>query len=56
MPEIQYQNVFGRWAHYTSMSHEPTAYKTAQKRADQTGKRHRLIDENGRVLDIIEPS
>jgi len=56
MPEIQYQNIFGQWVHYTSMANEASAYKTAQKRANQSGKRYRLVDENGRLLDIIDPA
>ncbi|MEA5474265.1 hypothetical protein VB716_08530 [Synechococcus sp. CCY9201] len=52
---IQWQNQFGRWQHYTSSHHEPSAFRSAQQRARSTGKRHRLIDDEGRVLDIIEP-
>jgi hypothetical protein len=55
MPEIQYQNIFGRWMHYSSMAHEATAFKIAEKRARQTGKRHRLVDDQNHVLDIIDP-
>ena len=36
-------------------THQPSAYKTAQNRARTTGKRHRLIDASGRLLDLLEP-
>ena len=52
---IQWQNQFGFWQHYTSSHHEASAFRSAQQRARSTGKRHRLIDDEGRVLDIIEP-
>lgn len=52
---IQYQDQFGRWNHYTTMHHQPSAYKTAQNRARTTGKRHRLVDAAGRLLDLLEP-
>jgi len=31
------------------------AFRTAQARARNTGKRHRLVDEGSRRLDAIEP-
>ena len=51
---IEYQDIFGIWRRYTEMNHQPSAYKTAQSRASSTGKRHRLIDSNGAVLDLVE--
>ncbi len=52
---IEYQDQFGRWRHYQTQHHQPSAYRTAQSRARTTGKRHRLVDDNGRLLDIVEP-
>jgi hypothetical protein len=52
---IQWQNQHGQWQHYQTTHHEASASRSAQQRARSTGKRHRLIDGNGRVLDILEP-
>lgn len=52
---IEWQNQFGGWHRFTEVSHEPSAYRTAKQRAKTTGKRHRLVDADGRVLDIVEP-
>ena len=52
---IQYQDIFQHWKNYTTKHHEPDAYRTVKHRAKMTNKRHRLVDENNRLLDIIEP-
>jgi len=52
---IQYQDQSGRWQHYLMMNHQANAFKTAQNRAKSTGKRHRLVDESGNLLDLLEP-
>lgn len=53
--EIEYQDQFGRWQHYQTMHNEANAFRTAQNRARSTGKRYRLVDSNGRLLDLIDP-
>mgnify|MGYP001196109040 FL=1 len=52
---IQWQDQFGNWNHYTTMHHQPSAFKTAQRRAINQNKRHRLIDADGQLIDIICP-
>ncbi|MEB3333016.1 MAG: hypothetical protein VKI83_11060 [Synechococcaceae cyanobacterium] len=52
---IQWQDQFGRWQHYQNKHHQPDAFRTAQARARSTGKRHRLVDERGQLLDLVEP-
>ena len=52
--DIEWQDQFGYWKHYTTMHNEAFAYKCAQARATSTGKRHRLMSE-GTLLDLIEP-
>lgn len=52
---IQWQDQFGHWKHLTSSHHPPSAMKSAQNRARNTGKRHRLVNNNGDLLDILEP-
>jgi len=53
--EIEYQDQFGRWHHYQTMHNETNALRTAQNRARSTGKRYRLTDDNGSLLDVINP-
>lgn len=53
--EIEYQDQFGRWQHYQTMHNAAAAYRTAQNRARSTGKRHRLTDERGQLIDLLEP-
>ena len=52
---IQWQDQFGHWQRYTEKHNQADAYRTAQARARSTGKRHRLVDEGGRLLDVLEP-
>lgn len=52
---VEWQNQFGSWHRFQEQHHEPSAYRTAKQRAKRTGKRHRLVDADGRVLDIVEP-
>ena len=51
---IQWQDQFGRWQRYGERHHEASAFRTAQARARSTGKRHRLVDGQGNLLDILE--
>ena len=53
--DIQWQDQFGRWQHFQTMHNEANAFRTAQSRARSTGKRHRLVDSNGQLLDLVEP-
>ena len=52
---IQWQNQFGFWVHYQTCHHLQSAYRTAKFRANNTKKRYRLVDENGSLLDLVEP-
>lgn len=53
MIKIQVQTLFGQWVPYQTKSNERDAYRVASNRANVTGKRHRLVDLDGRVIDII---
>ena len=55
MTTIEYQDQFGIWRRITQINHEPSAFRTASNRARSTGKRHRLVDEHGHLLDLIDP-
>tara|TARA_B100000902_G_scaffold374753_1_gene404040 strand:+ start:365 stop:535 length:171 start_codon:yes stop_codon:yes gene_type:complete len=52
---IEWQDQFGNWQHYQTKHHEADSYRVAQRRAKSTGKRHRLINESGHLLDLLEP-
>ena len=52
---IQVRNQFGRWQQYQTVHHLPSASKSAQRRAEQTGKQHRIIDEDGNLVDLLYP-
>jgi hypothetical protein len=51
---IEWQDQFGRWKHYQTKQNQADAYRVAQRRAETTGKRHRLVDGDGRLLDLLK--
>ena len=51
---IEWQDQFGRWHHYLSKQNQADAYRVAKRRAESTGKRHRLVDSDGRLVDLID--
>jgi len=42
------------WHHYQTRQNQADAYRVAQRRAVSTGKRHRLVDGDGRLMDLID--
>ena len=52
---IQWQDQFGRWQRFQEKHNQADAFRTAQARARSTGKPHRLVDEAGQLLDLVEP-
>ena len=52
---IQVRNQFGGWQQYQTVHHLLSASRSAQKRAEQTGKQHRIIDEDGNLVDLLYP-
>jgi hypothetical protein len=40
---------------FLSKQNQADAYQIAQRRAESTGKRHRLVDDGGCFLDRIDP-
>ena len=52
---IQWQDQFGRWQRYTEMHNQANAFRSAQARARSTGKRHRVVDQDGSRLELLEP-
>ena len=53
--DIQYQDHFGKWRHLKTKLNENDAYHSAATRARSIGKRHRLVDQDRILLDLIEP-
>ncbi|MCP9911281.1 hypothetical protein KBZ15_15410 [Cyanobium sp. BA20m-p-22] len=51
---IQWQDQNGYWRHFQSKQNQADAYRVAQRRAESTKKRHRLVDDDGRLLDLID--
>ena len=52
---IQWQTNWGHWRHFQTKHNERDAYRVAANRASSTGKRHRLISEDGNLLDLLHP-
>ena len=53
--EIEYQDRFGSWKHFQSKHNEADAFRVASRRVQGTGKRHRLLNADGSLLDLLEP-
>ena len=53
--EIFFQDQFGRWHHLQTKHNEADAYRVASRRAHSTGKRHKITDANGNLLDLLTP-
>jgi len=53
--EIEWQDQFGRWHHYQTKQNQADAYRVATRRASSTGKRLRLVDDRGNLLDLLNP-
>ena len=53
--DIQDQDQFGKWRHLQTKHNEGDAYRSAFNHARSIGKRHRLVDQDGTLLDLIEP-
>ena len=50
---IWYMQQFGNWVHYQTKYNEKDAYRVAKRRAQATGKRHKLTDDTGTLIDLI---
>ena len=52
---LQYQDRFDKWHRYQVKRTEGDAYRTAKSRATATGKRFRIVDGNGNLIDLVTP-
>ena len=50
--KIQVRNQFGGWQQYQTVHHLPSASRTAQSKASQSGKQYRIVDEDGNHLNL----
>ena len=50
---MQEQLSYGRWYSYSSGSNQRICFIRASQRHTSNGRRQRLVDSEGRVLDII---
>lgn len=50
---IEWEDQFGYFHHYQTQNHLPSARRTAENRARSTGKRHKITDDNGVLLDLF---
>ena len=53
--EIEYQDQFGSWKHFQTKYNESDAFRVASNRASSTGKRHRLVSDDGQLIDLVDP-
>ena len=52
---IHVRNQFGGWQPSQTILYLSSASRSAQRREEQTGKQHRIIDEDGNLLDLLYP-
>tara|TARA_B100001250_G_scaffold387531_1_gene385020 strand:+ start:82 stop:252 length:171 start_codon:yes stop_codon:yes gene_type:complete len=52
---VQYQDIFYKWKPYGTFNTELSAYKIATARAKATRRRYRLVDQDKRLIDLVEP-
>ena len=52
---LQYQDQFGKSHRYQEKHNEGDASRTAKARAKATGKRFRIVDSDGRLIDLVNP-
>ncbi len=52
---IEFQDQNGLWHRYQQLHNAQDAFRVASRRAQGTGKRHRIVDSNKNLMDIIDP-
>ena len=51
----EWQDQLGKGRHYQTKHNEADTFRVMNRRAEATGKRHRMIDDNGNLLDLVSP-
>ena len=52
---IEWIDQHHRWHRFQTKHHEADAYRTAKSRAERTNTRHRIVDDDGQLIDLVEP-
>ena len=52
---VQYEDQFSKWHRFQEKHNEADGVRTAKARAKATGKRFRVVDADGRLIDLIYP-
>jgi len=52
---IEWQDQRHRWHHCQTKHNERDAFRVESNRARSTGQRHRLVDDQKRLLDLVDP-
>ncbi len=52
---IEFADQFSAWKHYQVKYNLPEAVRVAQSRARSTGKRFRVVDDDGHLMDLLTP-
>ena len=53
--KIQWQDRWGNWQHYQTKHNEADAYRVMKQMVKQKGIRHRIVDENNSLIDLLSP-
>ncbi|QPN71218.1 hypothetical protein [Synechococcus sp. CBW1108] len=53
--QIEWQDQNGNWKNFQTKQNQADAYRVALRLAQSTGKCHRLVDDEGRLMDLLEP-
>tara|TARA_B100001094_G_scaffold268399_1_gene272095 strand:- start:1114 stop:1281 length:168 start_codon:yes stop_codon:yes gene_type:complete len=51
---IYWQTQFGGWQKYSTKHNQDDAFRVMSRRAASTGKRHKMTDDDGRLLDLVD--
>ena len=51
---IEWQDQNGNWHRFQEKHNAADAYRVAKNRAESTKMRHRLVDGDGRLIDLID--
>ena len=52
---IEFSDQWSRWHHLQVKYNLPDAVRIAKARAHSTRKRHRIVNDDGQLLDLIDP-
>ena len=52
---IYWQNQHGIWQKYLTKTNEADTFRTMTRRARSTNLRHKMTDDSGHMLDVVNP-